>query len=393
MAISQRVQQLRPTAVNSILGEVRALQETGVQLVSLMRGEPDFPTPPHIVDAAIESLRKGRTAYPNNQGEIALREAVAATLKSRFDVDYSAQSDILITTGATLGVHAALSALIDEGDEVLLPEPVYDAYFSVIRQVGGVPVPIAARITNGRFVWASEDVAAACGKKTTAILLNSPWNPTGVAFSGNELAQLMDVAARHDLTVVSDEIYDQFVYPPAQHVSPIEVSDDARSRTVLINSLSKTYAMTGWRLGYCAGPTDLVQAMYLTLQQSSRGAAMFVQDAGVSALTGDQECVAQMRSEYASRLDTVQAALTDVPKVSVLPPEGGFFAMLDVRQLGRPSNEIRQILLNEHHVVVMHGAAYGPAAEGTLRIAFANGGERLTEGLHRLRAGLCKLGS
>jgi aspartate/methionine/tyrosine aminotransferase len=382
---SRRTAALKPTAVNAILAEVRARQAAAKPVVSLMRGEPDFATPAHIVDAACRALRDGRTGYPNNQGEPALRDAVAAKLSRENDLSYSATDEILITTGATFGIYAALAAVLDPGDEILVPDPIYDAYQSVIALVGGVAKPVAASIVAGRFALAADALAAACGPRTRAVLLNTPWNPTGTVLRRDELQPIVELAVARDLVIISDEIYEAIVYDAHRHISPAAVSPAARERTIIVNSLSKTYAMTGWRLGYCAGPAALVRAMYLVLQQSSRGPAAFVQDAGVAALAGPQDCVAAMRAEYAARRDRVRRSLAGVPVLSVLAPEGGFFALLDVRSRG-DSDAIRRRLLNEFGVVVVHGAAYGPAGEGTLRVSFAAGGDNLARGLNLLRA-------
>jgi aspartate/methionine/tyrosine aminotransferase len=201
----------------------------------------------------------------------------------------------------------------------------------------------------------------------------------------------MDFCEDHKLAVLSDEIYEALVYDGRRHVSVASVSDDARGRTVLLNSLSKTYAMTGWRVGYCAGPSEVIDAMFLVLLQSSRGAATFVQDAAACALSSDQECVRRMVAEYQGRRDRVVERLRGIPGVEPLVPEGGLFVMVDVRGLGRPSDEVRKFLLRESGVVVIHGAAYGPGGEGTLRVSFAAGGETLERGLERLRDGLSKL--
>ncbi len=391
--ISSRVSSLRPTVVNRILSEVRAYQQGGGQPISLMRGEPDLATPIHIVDAANRALANGRTAYPNNQGEPLLRQAIARKLNRQQTGDYSPDEEVLITTGATLGVYAALAAVLDVGDEVLLPEPVYDAYLSVVLSLGGIARQIPAKIDNGRFALAADDFASVCGSRTRAMLLNTPWNPTGTVLSRDELARLMSVAQQHDLVVISDEIYESIVYPPHRSISPVVLSDDARQRTIIVNSFSKTYAMTGWRLGYCAGPAVLIRAMYLVLQQSSRGPATFVQDAGVEALDGPQDCVAEMQAIYSDRRQLVCDALSPLPNVDVIVPEGGFFAMLDVRRIGLPSDEIRKRLLTEFGVVVVHGSAYGPSAEGTLRVTFATGGDNLKQGLERLSDGLAAIES
>lgn len=385
---SQRVQLLKPTAVNSILAEVRQAQARGVKPISLMRGEPDLKTPPHIVEACVEALRKGRTGYPDNRGEMVLRDAVAAKLARDNGLAFDASTEILVTPGATFGIYAVLTALLNEGDHVLLPDPVYDAYQSPVRLAGGEVRPVASRIENGRFVIDTEALEQACTPTTRALLLNTPWNPVGTVLTAAELKAIADFCERRDLILISDEIYEAITYDGAKHVSPLAAAPSLRERCVLINALSKTYSMTGWRVGYCAGPAALIQSMFLVLQQSSRGPATFAQDAAAAALAGPQDCVAEMQAEYARRRVQVLEALEGIPGVRALPPQGGFFAMADVGGLGLPSNVIRQRLLNDHGVVVVHGSAYGPGAEGTLRVSFASGGETLSRGLERLREGL-----
>ena len=328
-----RLAPLTPTAVNTVLEEIRAVQALGRDVVSLMRGEPDFPTPPHITEAALKALRAGRTRYPDNRGELALREAVATKLLRENGLAYDPRTEILITTGATLGIHTALMATIDSGDEVLLPDPVYDAYVSPVRLLGGAIHPVRATIEQDRFVLTAEALEAAITPRTRAIVLNTPWNPVGTVLRASELRIIADLVVRHDLALISDEIYEAIVYDGHRHVSPAGLSDDIRSRTVLVNSLSKTYAMTGWRVGYCAAPKPVIDAMFLVLQQSSRGPATFVQDAATAALAGSQTDVADMQRQYAARRTHVLEALSGLPRVRVLPPEGGFFAMLDVREV------------------------------------------------------------
>lgn len=386
-----RLSGLRQTAVNAILAEVRAAQASGVSVVSLMRGEPDFRTPPHIADAAAAALAAGRTSYPDNRGEARLREAVALKLARDNGLDYDPNSEILVTTGATFGIHAALTTLLSDGDEVLLPDPIYDAYQSPIVLAGGRSRAVPSTITNGRFEISVAALEAAVTPRSRVLLLNTPWNPVGTVFRRAELEAIGEFVLRHKLMLISDEIYEAIVYDGHQHTSPASLSPELRARTLLVNSLSKAYAMTGWRVGYTAAPADLVRAMFLVLQQSSRGPATFVQDASAAALAGPQDAVAAMRDEYARRRDTVMAALSGIDRITVLTPEGGFFAMVDARETGVPSNDIRRTLLLEHGVVVAHGSAYGPGGEGTLRVSFATGGDTLARGLERLRQGLSAL--
>lgn len=383
-----RVSLLQPSAVNAILAEVRAATAQGRSVVSLMRGEPDFPTPEHIVEAAVSALRAGRTTYPDNRGELNLREAVTAKLARENAVTYDPASEILITDGATLGIHTALMTLIDAGDEVLVPDPIYDAYRSPIRLSGGEIRTVRSRVDGGRFHLTVEALEAAVSPRTRVLLLNTPWNPVGTVLTLAEIEGIADFVLRHNLTLISDEIYEHIVYDGAAHVSPAAISDEAKARCVLINSFSKTYAMTGWRLGYIAAPKDIIARMLLVLQQASRGPAMFVQDAGAAALSGPQECIAEMRATYDRRRHQVSDTLQDIPGVTPLAPEGGFFTMVDVRDLGQPSNAVRRRLLLEHGVVVAHGSAYGDCGEGFLRVSFASGGDNLIRGLAKLREGL-----
>jgi aspartate aminotransferase len=389
--LAARVAELRPTAVNAVLLEVRQLQASGRELVSLMRGQPDTPTPAHIVDAARRALSAGRTGYADNQGEPGLRQAVAERLVRDHGLTYDPEREILVTDGATLGVYTALAALIGPGDDVLLPDPIYDAYASPIALWGGRSVAVPAAIRGGRFSFNRDDLEWSYRPTARVLLINTPWNPVGTVLTRRELEDAMDFAEAHDLIVLSDEIYESLIYDGRSHVSPASLSADARGRSVLVNSLSKSYAMTGWRVGYCAGPAKIIAAMNLSLQQSSRGPATFVQDAAQCALRSDQACVRRMAEEYQARRDLVLDRLRDITGVEPLAAEGGLFVMLDVRGLRRPSDELRRFLLHEAGVVVLHGAAYGLAGEGTLRVSFAAGGEALERGLQRLREGLLRL--
>ena len=289
-------------------------------------------------------------------------------------------SEILITDGATLGIYAALMAIVNRGDAVLLPDPIYDAYRSPIRLAGAVFCPIDL-----------DDLDRAWIPSAKILLLNTPWNPVGRVFTRQELLRIGEFVLRHNLILISDEIYERITYDGHRHVSPVEAMPELRDRCVLVNSFSKTYSMTGWRLGYCAGPKEIIQAMFMVLAQSSRGPATFIQDAGVAALTGPQDCVEEMRVEYARRRALVMEKLAGIPRVRMIAPEGGFFAMADIRETGLASDDARRRLLHDAGVVVIHGAAYGERGEGMLRVSFASGGENLVRGLDLLRAGLASL--
>jgi len=391
MDLAERVASLKPTAVNRVLQEVKALQADGRSLVSLMRGQPDSPTPAHIVDAVEQALRDGHTGYPDNQGEPVLRHAVVEKLWRDNDLTYDPHREVLITDGATGGLFTALAVLIQPGDEVLVPDPIYDAYASPIAIWGGRGVSVASSIRQGRFTLNRTALEAAWTPRTKVLLLNTPWNPTGSVLMRDELTACAEFAIERNVYLLSDEIYEAFVYDGARHVSPAVLSAEAKSRTIVINSLSKTYGMTGWRVGYCAAPAEIISAMMLAWQQFSRGPATFVQHAAAAALSGDQACVRTMTADYQERRDSVVQALRDIQGVTPLVPQGGLFVMVDVRGLKKSSDEVRRFLLNEGGVVVMHGAAYGKGGEGTLRVSFAAGGETLERGLERLRECLTRL--
>jgi aspartate aminotransferase len=252
-------------------------------------------------------------------------------------------------------------------------------------------VSIAATLHEGRFAFGPEELGRAGGPAARAILLNTPWNPVGTVLTRDELLMVSDFANARDLTIISDEIYESRVYDGHRHIPVSAISEEAKARTILVNSLSKTYAMTGWRVGYVAASADVIAAMALVLQQSSRGPATFVQDAAACALRSDQSCVRARAAEYQGRRDRVIERLQGIPGVVPLVPEGGLFVMADVRGLGMTSNDVRTLLLREAGVVVIHGAAYGPGGEGTLRISFAAGGATLEHGLERLHDGLLRL--
>ena len=385
---AERIGLLQPTAVNRVMQEVRQLQKEGRTLVSLMRGQPDSPTPLHIVAAAEKALRDGHTGYPDNQGEPLLRQAVAEKLWRDNDLSYDPGREILITDGATSGLFAALAVLVQRGDDVLVPDPIYDAYASPIALWGGRAVPVRSVIRGGRFTLDRAALEAARTERSRALLLNTPWNPTGAVLTRAELKECADFVLAHGLHLVSDEIYEALVYDGRRHLSPAAVSSEVKQRTIVVNSLSKTYAMTGWRVGYCAAAAEIIQALLLVLQQYSRGPATFVQHAAAAALAGDQSGVRAMAAEYQQRRDQVVASVRGLPGIEALVPEGGLFVMLDIRSLGMPSEQVRRFLLREEGVVVIHGSAYGAGGEGTLRVSFAAGGAVLEEGLKRLRVGL-----
>ncbi len=392
ISLSERLSALRPTSINAIQAEIRECEAQGKTVLRLVRGEPDFRTPAHVIEACTRALAAGRTGYPDNRGESTFRDAIALKLQRDNGLRYDPATEIIGTTGATSGIYAALTAVLREGDEVMLPDPVYDAYNSPVLLCGGAIRRVRTQSVNGRFGLSEEALEAAWTPAVRVLMINTPWNPVGTVLTRAELEGIGRFCIRRDVVLLTDEIYEAILFDGAKHISALAAVPELRERAVLINGLSKTYAMTGWRVGYCAGPAALIDAMLMVLAQSSRGAATFIQDAAAVALSGPRDCVEEMRLEYARRREHVIASLQDIPGVRPMAPEGGFFAMIDARGLGLPSIDLRRRLMNEHGIAVVHGSVYGPGAEGMLRVSFGSGGKVLEMGLAALREGLIRIG-
>jgi aspartate/methionine/tyrosine aminotransferase len=280
-----------------------------------------------------------------------------------------------------MGIYVALQAVVNPGDEVILFDPVYDPYPSVIRMAGGVPVRVPAEVTNGHFAVSPARVEAALTPRSKVMLINNPWNPTGSVMTRHELSALAALAEAHDLVLIADEIYEKIVFDGQAHQPLAALSASARARTITVNSLSKTYAMTGWRIGYNLAQPDLTRAMLRIAEQLSRSAATFIQHAAVTALAGPQDSVAGMQAAYARRRDLVGTLVREAGFAGFVPPEATFFAFLDVRGCGRSSQSLADYLLERARVVVVPGSAYGPAGEGFLRLSFAYDDESLRRGV------------
>jgi len=378
--LASRLEHLQPPAVAQIKQKAAALEAAGSPLIYLMRGEPDFETPAHIRQAAVKAINAGKTHYGPSQGIPEMRQAVANRIKRDFGLTLDPSAEVIITTGATQGLHIALQTVINPGDEVIIFDPVYDPYPSLVRMAGGVPVRLPARAQNGHFLVSTESIMAVISQNTKAILLNNPWNPTGTVMTKEELSTLVEIAEAHNLLLIVDEIYESIVFDNHLHHHLQAISPAARARTITINSFSKTYAMTGWRLGYNIAPPDLTQAMVRITQQISRSAATFVQHAGIAALKGPQDPVQQMNRTYARRRQLVHEYLNQL-KPQFQQPEGTFFALLDIRPYGKKSQEMADYLLDKARVVTVPAHLYGNAGEGFIRLSFATSDSALIAGL------------
>jgi aspartate/methionine/tyrosine aminotransferase len=391
IAPALRTQPIGGSDVLAMQREAGAIAARGQTVYRFVQGEPDFDTPAHIVEAAMQALRDGYTHYPPSEGYLELREAIAAKLARENDLEVDPASEVIVTNGAGLGLYLAIMAVVDDGDEVILSDPTYGPYRNDILLAGGIPVLVPQQPdAQGRPRWDIGAVAAAITPKTRVIVINTPANPTGAVMSRDELQGIADIAVRHDLVIISDEVYEKLVFDDARHVSIATLSPEVAQRTITVNSFSKTYAMTGWRLGYNVAAPGLVATMEKVNSVCGRAAAAFVQRAGIAALNGPQQSVTKMVDAYGFRRSLVEDQLREMPSINWISPQGAFYVFLDVSAFGRDSRELAMRMLRDAHVVLTPGTYYGPAGAGWLRLSFSASPAELTGGLERLHETLAR---
>lgn len=364
-----------------VLVRARALEATGRSVIHLEIGEPDFDTPGHIVAAAQQALEAGATHYGPGAGLPQLRQAVARYLKTWRGLDVD-PATVIITPGAKPIMFFAILALINAGDEVIYPDPGFPIYESMARFVGGTPVPMILREERD-FRFDPDEFRSRVTDRTRLIIINSPHNPTGGVLTRADLEVIADVARERDLIVLSDEIYARLLYS-GEHVS-IASFDGMLERTVLLDGWSKTWAMTGWRLGFGVFPPELVPHVERLISNSVSCTASFAQEAAISALEGPQDAVDRMRDEFAMRRHAIVAGLNTLPGVRCLEPQGAFYAFPNITGTGFSSRELADRLLQEAGVACLSGTAFGEAGEGFVRFSYANSLENIQEALERMR--------
>ncbi|MCI0330264.1 MAG: pyridoxal phosphate-dependent aminotransferase [candidate division Zixibacteria bacterium] len=366
------------------------LASQGIDVISLSAGEPDFPTPPDACEAGIAAIRAGFTKYTPNNGTLELRKAIAAKLKNDNGLEYG-PDEILVSNGAKQAFFNALWALVSPGDEVLIPQPYWVSYPDMVNLIGAVPKFICTPKANG-FRLTLDALEAACTPKSRVLILNSPCNPTGVVYSQKEFDRFAFVLAQRKIWALSDEIYEKIVYD-SNGSSSIARSPRMMEQTIVVNGFSKAYAMTGWRLGYAAGPKEVIQKASAIQSHVTTNACSVSQKAGVGALRGDQKPMAEMAREFKARRDFLVEALRKVPKLAFPVPQGAFYLWVDVSAyLGgrvKTSIELCQYLLEKHNVALVPGEAFG--SPGYVRLAYAIQQARLEEGVKRFIAGLSGL--
>ncbi len=372
-AINQTLSSITESFTIALADRVRRLKAQGRAIIGLQTGDPDFPTPLPIVEAAYRALRDGQTHYSDSRGLPALRQAYAERIERQCGVSYDPTGEILATHGAIHAYHVGLAAVLNPDDAVLIPDPSWQSHANMVRVLHGRAVRVPSRPEDG--FWPTMDAwESALTPRTRALVLCTPNNPTGQVAAPDYLAQVVDFAQKHDLFIISDEVYDHLLYDDARHHSVLSIPD-AKARTLLVNSLSKTYAMTGWRVGYLAAPKSVLDQALKASQHTITNLAPFVQAAALYALTDAEMAhqAAAMVAEYARRRQQVLAldeALAPHP-IGVTAPQGAFYFFLDVRALGLPSAEMAERLLEEADVALVPGSAYGRCGEGFLRMTIA----------------------
>lgn len=396
MRLSSRVKAISPSPTVSIDAKAKEMVRQGIDVISFGVGEPDFDTPVHIKEAGIEAIRAGFTKYTPVLGIPELREAISAKLRRENGLDYP-PAQILVSSGAKESLYHAVMALCEPGDEVLVPAPYWVTYPEQVKLAGGVPVVVEAGGDTDFKVTPAMLAARATGR-TRLLILNSPSNPTGAVYTREELRALADFCVARDLAIISDDIYEKLVYE-GEFVSIASLGPEVRARTVVINGVSKAFAMTGWRIGYAAGEPDVIKAMSSLQSHSTTHPASMAQKAAAAALAGPLDAVRAMAEEFRRRRDYVVERLRRVPGLTVRRPAGAFYVFPNVEGvLGRSLDgrtvatdlDLAEVLLTEGRVALVPGTAFG--APGHLRLSYATSMERLREGLDRFEAVLARLG-
>ena len=381
MEISERASQLSPSLTLSIDSKAKAMKAEGIDVCGFGAGEPDFDTPEHIKRAAIDALESGFTKYTPSAGIPELRQAIAEKLASDNNLNYRA-AQVIVSNGAKHACYNAILATCQPGDEVIIPAPYWVSYPEMVRLVGAEPVIVS---TSERNSWKmrAEDFENAMTPRTKMLIMNSPCNPTGSVYTREELQAIVDVAAEEDIYILSDEIYEKLVYDDAKHVSLASLSEAAHDLTITINGFSKTFAMTGWRLGYLAAPEAVAKAVDSIQSHTASNPSSFSQYGALAALKGDQQPIIDMREEFDMRRNYMFDRVSKISNVTAVKPEGAFYVLVNISQLGLTSQNFADRLLSKANVAVVPGAAFGD--DRTVRLSYATSIDVIKKGLDRFQ--------
>lgn len=387
LEISRFAQSIGGSTIVSMRRKADAIAASGIKVIDFGPGEPDFDVPAPIAEAAIRAIEAGHSHYIDPRGLPELRQQVA-----RFEADQhnlSVDPDCIVITTGTFGALSIVSrAILNPGDEVIFLEPLWDPYRNVILLTGATPVGVPMPKVDGRFEIDADRITSAVTPRTKAIVVNTPWNPTGRVLNREELVAIANVAIERDLWIVADEVYSEIVFDEAEHISIASLGPDIEKRTIVTTSLSKSFALTGWRIGYCIAPPELSQVLGRLNHYTTRGAASMVQHAAIAALTDGMPHVLQMRKEYMQRRNIIVPALNQVDGIVCPVPEGGFFAFPEFPEEWGDSTQLSDRLLSDSGIVVTPGSDYGACARHHLRISFATSQEIIQEGMSRLQDAL-----
>jgi aspartate/methionine/tyrosine aminotransferase len=383
LSFADRVGDLGTETSFEVFAVTDELERNGAKIVHFEIGEPDFDTPQHIKEAAFKALKAGFTHYTPAPGIFELREAIAERVCEDFGVDIDPNREVVVMPGAKSCIFTGILATVNVGDEVIISNPAYPIYESVVRLVGGVPVFVPLREEND-FRLVPEDVEMKVTPRTKMVILNSPHNPCGSTLLREDAEGLADITRKNDLWVISDEIYSKIQYEGKFH--GIVSEPDMKDRTILVDGFSKAYAMTGWRLGYAVGNPEVIAHMVRLQINICSCATSFAQMAAIEALKGPQDCVKQMVSEYDKRRKAMVSGLNSIKGFSCKMPKGTFYVFPNIKKLGVKSEELMKLLLNKARVATLHGNCFGEYGERYLRLSYATNLENIREGLNRIKA-------
>ncbi|GLY09768.1 pyridoxal phosphate-dependent aminotransferase [Pseudobacillus badius] len=383
--LAQRVKALTPSTTLAITAKAKEMKAQGIDVIGLGAGEPDFNTPDHIIEAAYESLKKGQTKYTPSGGLPELKDAIIGKFEKDQGISYK-RSEIIVTTGAKHALYTLFQVILDEGDEVIIPTPYWVSYPEQVKLADGTPVYIEGKEENN-FKITPEQLHAAITPKTKAVIINSPSNPTGMLYSKGELEALGEVALKHNIWIISDEIYEKLIYGTNKHVSIAELSPALKEQTIIINGVSKSHSMTGWRIGYAAGNEQVIKAMTDLASHSTSNPTAVSQYGSIAAYEGTQEPVEEMRKAFEERLNIVHSKLNEIPGVSCLKPQGAFYLFPNVKKAALLTgfNDVDgfvKALLEEAKVAVIPGSGFG--APDNIRLSYATSLELLEAAVARI---------
>ncbi|WP_421658003.1 pyridoxal phosphate-dependent aminotransferase [Leptothermofonsia sp. ETS-13] len=380
MKLAARVGQVTPSLTLAVDTKAKAMKAEGINVCSFSVGEPDFPTPTHIVEAAQKALADGKTKYGPAAGEPKLREAIAQKLQKENLLCYGAEN-VIVTNGGKHSLFNLFLATIEPGDEVIIPAPYWVSYPEMVKLAEGTPV-IVETTAEGGFKITPEQLRQAITPQTRLFVLNSPSNPTGMVYTPDEIKALAEVVVENDIYVVSDEIYEKLLYDGAEHFSIGAASPEAYDRTIVSSGFAKAYSMTGWRVGFLAGPVDLIRACITIQGHSTSNVCTFAQYGAIAALEGSQTPVEEMRQAFAQRRQFMLDALNSIPGLTCPRPDGAFYLFPSIEKTGLTSLEFSEALLTEYQVAVVPGIAFG--ANDCIRLSYATDMETIKIGMERL---------